>query len=90
MREVAAELSRTASTAGAAWESYRARFEAVDAALEKALVRIHGASLEHAEAMGEQTARVDGALADAVTRMSTSLAVLEEFAQTIEDWNARR
>lgn len=90
MREVADGLNRTASAAGTAWENYRTRFEAVDASLEKALVRIHGASLEHAEAMGTQTARVDSALADAVTRMGTSLAVLEEFAQSLENWKAPR
>ena len=70
---VTGSLERTGTAATQAWTDYRARFDAVDQALERALTRIQSASAEHAATLNNEVGRMDKALADAVDRLGTAL-----------------
>lgn len=86
---VTGSLERTGAAATQAWTEYRARFEAVDQALERALTRIQSASAEHAATLNNEVGRMDKALADAVDRLGTALEPLTEYAAALDDVRGR-
>jgi hypothetical protein len=82
---IAASLEHTSTAAGRAWESYRERFDAVDVTLARALESIGTGSIDHAEALTGQVARVDAALGQAVDRLAGALDVIGDLAAVLDD-----
>ena len=85
MRQLAAILSETATAASSAWSEYRARFEEVDRALEKAIEKIFDAVSDHASNLNERVGQIDKALGDGVAQLAGALEPLSTLRDTVED-----
>ena len=84
LRGLAAEVERMQKATTSAWDDYQARFEGVDESLEAVTVKLGetlGNTFAEFRAFAQQ---LDTEFAGAVSKLSTSLSQIEEYAEALD------
>ncbi|RMD63079.1 hypothetical protein D6833_06045 [Candidatus Parcubacteria bacterium] len=83
LAQTAGGMERSVDAAREAWEAYRERFDSVDASLERFVIALEEAAQKNIKRIHEYVTEMDAALAQAVQRLSGSLDVLEDLADSL-------
>ncbi len=86
LKQLADEIRGTQEAAEDAWQDYRARFEGVDRALAGAVEKMgetFGGSLDQFRVFAHE---FDMQLAGAVTKLSSTLDAIEEYAESLDEF----
>ena len=86
MRALAEQMKGTSAAAEEAWDDYRKRFAEVDKSLAIAAEKMSstlGDSLSQFSAFATKT---DNALADAVSKLSSAISPIEDYAEALSDY----